>query len=145
MDIEKFDKIIDFAIAREKDAIRFYEDLRDMGFFKEKLDLLDTLVEMERVHIDVLESFRLKTMKNVILPRIENLDSSGYPPEPNPTPDMSYRDILDMAISREDKSMRLYTKIAHETRDPETKKLFLRLAAEEGAHKTQFEKLVDEL
>ena len=119
--------------------------MRDRDSFQENRELLDTLAEMERVHVDVLESIRVKTMKHVILPRIENLDTSDYPPRSVPTPDMSYEDILYMAITREEESMRLYTELASECQDPEVKRLFLRLAAEEAAHKTHFERLIDAL
>ena len=145
MDKKQFDKIIDFAVKREKDAILFYNDLRDRDSFRKHRDLLDTLVEMEKVHIDVLESLRVKTMKHVLLPRIENMDTRDYNPSPVLTPDMSYEDILYMAISREEESFQLYTKLARGCLEPDIKKLFLRLAAEEVGHKTQFERLVDGL
>jgi len=146
MNRKKFNKVIDFAIKREKSAVDFYLHLKEVVFFKEKQELLDTLVEMEEVHIDVLESIRLKTMKNVLLPQLESLDVEEYATEEIvPSADMSYQDILSMAMQREEKSFRFYSKIASESQDPEIKKLFLRLAAEEACHKAHFEKLFDEL
>ena len=145
MNRKKFNKVIDFAIEREKSAVDFYLNLKEIVFFKDNQELMDTLVEMEKVHIEVLESIRLKTMKNVLLPRLDSLDVEEYATEEIvPSADLSYQDILSMAMQREEKSFRFYSKIASESQDPEIKKLFLRLATEEACHKAHFERLFDE-
>jgi rubrerythrin len=142
---KEFDKIIDFAINREKSAIEFYRDLKKMVYFKEKQELLDTLMEMERVHIEVLESIRLKTMKNVLLPRLPSLDVEMYKTqEITPSPELSYRDILRIAAQREEKSVLFYQKLASECVDEKLVLLFKRLAAEEMGHRIHFERLMDE-
>jgi rubrerythrin len=145
MNKKEFHKVIDFAIKREEGAVAFYVNLKNIVYFKEKQDLLETLVEMERVHIEVLESIRLKTMKHVLLPRLQNLDVEAYSTdEIIPNPDMSYRDILRIAIQREEQSFQLYQKLARECADDDLIRLFKRLAAEEVGHKIHFERLIDE-
>ncbi|MBW6513709.1 MAG: ferritin family protein [Candidatus Syntrophosphaera sp.] len=44
--------------------------------------------------------------------------------------------VLDFAISREDKARQHYEAFAADTRDPELKKMLLKLAVEEDGHKT---------
>ena len=141
---KEFNEIINFAINREKEAIKFYRDLQKLVSFENKKEMLRSLEEIEKVHIDVLKSIRLKTMKNVFLPTFESLDVSDFIVEAKPTANMSYQDILMIAIRREEKSYLLYTKLADESKDQEIKKLFLRLAAEEAGHKLHFEKIYDE-
>lgn len=145
MNRKKFNKVIDFAIEREKSAVDFYLNLKEIVFFKDNQELMDTLVEMEKVHIEVLESIRLKTMKNVLLPRLDSLDVEEYAAEEIlPSADLSYQDILRVAIQLEEKSIQFYNKLASECTDEELIQLFLRLAAEEVIHKAHFERLFDE-
>jgi len=142
---KEFDKVIDFAIKREEGAVIFYQNLKDIVYFKEKQDLLETLIEMERVHVEVLESIRLKIMKHVLLPQLQSFDVEVFSiNEIIPSPDMSYRDILRIAIQREEQSFRFYQKLASECIDDELILLFKRLAAEEVGHKIHFERLIDE-
>lgn len=145
MNRKEFNKVIDFAIKREKEAVDFYRNLKDIVYFKEKKDLLDTLIEMEKVHIEVLESIRLKIMKQVLLPQLESFDVEVYSSNVIiPSPEMSYRDILRIAIQREEKSFQFYQKLASECVNDELIILFKRLAAEEIGHKIHFERLIEE-
>jgi rubrerythrin len=145
MNRKEFNKVIDFAIKREEGAVVFYRNLKNIVYFKEKKELLDTLIEMERVHIEVLESIRLKIMKQVLLPQLQSFDVEAYSTdEIIPSPEMSYRDILRIGIQREEKSFRFYHKLASECVNDELILLFERLAAEEIGHKIHFERLIDE-
>lgn len=145
MNGKEFNKVINFAIKREEAAVDFYQNLKDIVYFKEKQDLLDTLIEMERVHIEVLESIRLKIMKHVLLPQLQSFDVEAFSIDKIiPSPDMSYRDILRMAIQREEQSFQFYQKLASECVDDELILLFNRLSAEEVGHKIHFERLIDD-
>lgn len=141
---KKFNEIIDFAIKREQEAVDFYGNLKNLVSFETSIELLDNLEEMERVHVEILEGIRLKTMKNVLLPRVDNLEIIENPVKINPSEDMDYHDILNLAIQREEESLRLYTKLASRSEDEDVRKLFLRLATEESGHKAMLEKLFEE-
>ena len=141
---KKFNEIIDFAIKREKEAVVFYVDLKKLVSFENSIELLDNLEEMERVHIEILEGIRIKTMKNVLLPDVDNLETVENPINLAPSGDMGYHDILILAIQREQESFQLYTRLACRSEDDEISKLFLRLATEESGHKAMLEKLFDE-
>ena len=58
--------------------------------------------------------------------------------------DMSYADLLRMAIKNEERSERLYTSAAKSVTDPSMKKLLLVLAQEETKHKNRLEKIYDD-
>jgi rubrerythrin len=141
---KKFNEIIDFAIKREQEAVGFYRDIKKLISFENSIELLDNLEEMERVHVEILEGIRIKTMKNVLLPRGETLEVEKHQVKINPSKDMSYHDILTLAIQREEESLQLYNKLSSQPGDDDIRKLFLRLANEEAAHKAMLEKLFDE-
>jgi rubrerythrin len=109
---KKFNQIIDFAIKREHEAVGFYRDIKKLISFENSVELLDNLEEMERVHIEILEGIRIKTMKNVLLPRGETLEVEKHQVKINPSKDMSYHDILTLAIQREEESLQLYNKLS---------------------------------
>jgi rubrerythrin len=58
--------------------------------------------------------------------------------------DMSYADLLRMAIKNEEKSQQLYLTTAKMVTEPNLKKMLLILAREESTHKEKLEKIYDE-
>ncbi len=57
--------------------------------------------------------------------------------------DMSYADLLRMAIKNEEKSQQLYLSMSKMVKDAGVKKLLLALAGEESTHKARLEKIYD--
>lgn len=146
MDKQEFNKILDFAVEREKEAITFYQDLQRMVQFKEKQALLKEFESIERSHIVVLEDIRrnIENKLDTPLPKVENLSISDYLVDVPPSEDMSYQDILITAMKREEQSNKLYSDLAGQAFESHIQKLFMRLAGEESRHKLYFEKLYDE-
>lgn len=146
MDKKEFNDILNFAIEREEEAIRFYRDLQGMVQFNEKLDLLKEFEAIERSHIRVLENIRSKTSVELSSApiEVENLAISDFLVEVPPTPEMSFQDILITAMKREEKATKLYTELAEGATDEGIRTLFSKLAAEESKHKLYFEKLYDD-
>jgi len=144
---EKFNEILDFAVEREREAVHFYQELQEMVQFKEQKSLLKEFENIERSHIVMIENIRNNVIKNVEapLPDIENLAISDYLVDVKPSEDMTYQDILIVAMKREEKAQKLYSDLADKTASSETRKLFLKLASEESKHKLYFEKLYDEM
>ena len=58
--------------------------------------------------------------------------------------DMSYADLIRMAIKQEEKSQELYLTTEKIVTEPSLKKLLLILAQEESTHKEKLEKIYDE-
>jgi len=50
-----FNEILDFAVEREKESVRFYRDLQQEAKFKDQIDMLKDLEAMEMGHIKVIE------------------------------------------------------------------------------------------
>lgn len=144
MDRKKFDEIIDFAVEREVDAIKFYQDLQKMVRFNSQRELLHEFEEMEKGHVETLEEIRGMELARIDVPRIQNLQISDYMVASPPTEDMNFEDIITIAMKREEAAQRLYTDMAGKVDDPQLQKLFLRLSAEEAKHKLYFETMYDD-
>jgi len=140
---KKFNEIIEFAIDREKDAVQFYHDLGGKSFFSEKKKLFVSLENMEKGHIRILNSIKQKRSQSIVVPVVQNLHISDYMVAPPAEGELSYQDILIIAMKREEASYRLYTDLAEKNNDTDIKKLFLKLASEEAQHKLLFERMYD--
>jgi rubrerythrin len=143
MNSKKFNEIIDFAINREYDAMKFYQDMQGMVKFNSQKELLKDFELMEEGHAEILKNIRNTDFKEIEIPEIENLEISDYIVESKPTSDMSYQDIIILAMKREEASYRLYNDMADRVGNQNIKKLFLKLASEEAKHKLHFEKIYD--
>ncbi|RLC50709.1 MAG: hypothetical protein DRZ79_03980 [Candidatus Cloacimonadota bacterium] len=144
MNKENFNEIIDFAVAREKEAVKFYQDLQKIAKFQSIKKVLKDFEKMEEGHVKLLENIRTKGFEALQEKEIPNLKISEYMVEADFAENMNYQDILIVAMKREEASKKLYEDMAIRFSDPEIKKLFSRLAVEEAEHKLKFEKLYDE-
>jgi len=137
---EEFYEIIDFAVDKEKEAVKFYADLADLVQFKARKEMLEELADMERGHVAALENIRTGKIKMREAPQVQTMNISDYLVAVKPSSRLSYQDILITAMKREEASNRLYTDLAQLSAG-EIKDVFERLAAEEAQHKLQFEEL----
>lgn len=144
MTTDKFNEIIDFAVAREEEAVKFYHDLQERVKFAAQIEMLKELEDMEKGHISVLESIRERGLGKLQSKEVTDLKISDYLVKVEPSSNMSYQDILIVAMKREEASQRLYLEMSARFSGTEGEPLFARLAAEEGQHKLRFEKLYDE-
>lgn len=143
MDTE-LEKIINFAIDQERKAVKFYQDLQKITKFSEKKKLLKDLENMEKGHIEILNRLRNDEIKNIEIKEIQNLHISDYLIPAEPSADMSYQDIIVIAIKKEEKAYNLYNDLALKINNEDAKKMFLKLALEEAKHKNIFEQIYDE-
>jgi len=147
MTLENFNEVIDFAVAREEEAVRFYQDLVKLAKFTAQREMLNELADMELGHARVLETLRglgPDSVQKAAVKDVPTLKISEYLVEAPPTAQMTYQDILVTAMKREEKSYALYSEMADRFSDSELSKVLLRIAAEEAGHKLRFEKLYDE-
>ncbi len=70
---------------------------------------------------------------------VGSLNIADYVDDIEPTPDMTYTDILALAMKREKASFRLYSNLAAISKHEETRDVFLLLAQEEAQHKLHLE------
>ena len=144
MTVEKFNEIIDFAIAREEEAVIFYSDLQGKAKFSAQKDLFKEFEDMERGHITILENIRNKGFENLEQKKVKDLKISEYIVEMEPAEDMDYQDIIILAMKKEEAARNLYLDMAGNMVGTDAELLFKRLASEEAQHKLQFEKLYDD-
>jgi len=142
MRLNSLDEILRFAIRKEADAAAFYRmaaDRSDPGVRK----TFEELAKEEEGHKKKLEGFDLKKIEQMELKETKGLGLSEMMEDVPHSPDMSYADLLRMAIKNEDKSQKLYTSTSQIVTGPMLKKLLLILAQEESTHKERLEKIYD--
>lgn len=147
MTLDEFNDTIDFAVAREQEAVKFYADLQAKALFNAQKIMLRELESMEQGHVLMLEELRHRGADYIAAhPHrdVPNLRISEYLVEAKPSDHMTYQDILIIAMKREERSTALYTDLAGQFAGTELEGLLKRLAAEESDHKNRFEKLYDE-
>lgn len=135
--------LLDFAIEKEQEACDFYSDLARRTVDPALRAELERLAGMERMHktklqqLDPSDPFWQRKHH-------EDLKIADYVVAAKPAPDMSFQDLISIAMQRELAAMRLYSDLARTVDDPDLQKMMLILAEEESAHKHYFETLWDE-
>ena len=144
MDEKNFQEIITFAIRREIDSMDFYKKASAMVKHSGTRDLFLDFVKQEEEHKTKLEE--VQTGKIVLgkIEKVPNLKISDYLVEAELKPDISYADILRIAMKREERSVKLYTDLNEKNQDGVLRNLFSFLIQEESKHKYYIEKLYDD-
>ncbi len=140
--MEKFgsaEDILDFAISREEESIKFYTGLASKTDNKLMSQVFTDFAREEQAHkqklLAVKEGKRLMPAQQ----NIQNLKISDYLIEVTPGPDVTYQEALIIAMKKEKAAFKLYHDLAHSTDNKELSSLFLSLAQEEAKHKLRFE------
>ncbi len=133
-------EILELAIAREVDANRFYLSLAGRITNPEMRKIFEDLAAEELEHKAKLE---LEVMKEgrVVSPEHETggLLEKGAEELGQGRIDMSYKEMLVVAMKKEETSFRLYVDLAGRITDPNSRETLLALAEEEAKHKLRFE------
>ena len=144
MKFDELKEIIDFAIEKEQEAADFYNDLK--GKITQKSIALEVgkMAVVEEGHKDRLKNLDVSDYAENQVTSGPDLKIADYLIDREPTSDMTWQDLIQIAMRRELASMRLYTDLAKLIPDSKSKQLFDNLAAEEEGHKLFFEKIWDE-
>src|SRR5512143_4039357 len=129
MKLDSVDEILRFAIRKEADAAAFYKMAADRSNPGVKKTFKE-LARMEEGHKKKLEEFDLKKIDQMELTKARGLGISEMLEDVPYSSDMSYADLLRMAIKQEEKSQALYLSTAKIAPEPSLKKLLLVLAQE---------------
>jgi len=143
MKLDSLDEILRFAIRKEADAAAFYKMAADRSAPGVK-KTFEELAAMEEGHKKKLEKFDPKGIGRMKLEETKGLGMSEMLEDVPFSSDMSYADLLRMAIKNEEKSERLYLNTEKMVTEPNLRKLLLVLAQEESTHKEKLEKIYDE-
>ncbi|MBM4338905.1 MAG: hypothetical protein FJ110_05120 [Deltaproteobacteria bacterium] len=143
MKLNSLEDILRFAIRKEADAATAYwiaADRANPGVKK----FFEELAEEEERHRDRLEKFDVKKIGRMKLKETKEIGISERIDDIPFGPELTYDQILRVAIKNEEKSQKLYTSTAKLVTDSNLKKLLLILAQEESTHKARLEKIYDE-
>jgi len=148
MQFETLEEIIDFAIEREKEAEAFYLELLQEEALSGNRELFQEFATEERKHVRLLKEFKdkglVRGLDSYKLKWIKDIKRSDLLVELTYHKGMDYRDILTLAVKREEKALKLYNDLLRQTENPEAQKLFKVLCQEEAKHKLKFETLYDD-
>ncbi len=133
------DEILDFAISREIEAEKFYKRLAGWADDHKMRDVFDKFAIEELRHKMKLEAIKRQGKIELDEEKVQNLGIADYAAEVKLQPDMSYADILIIAMKREKAAYRLYLDLAASALSEELTNTFLMLAQEEAKHKLRFE------
>ena len=137
---ENVDGILQLAIEKEVEAYNFYlalanavEDHRISVAFEE-------LAKEELEHKTKLELEVIKTGKTIPVEENPARPGRSYIVSNDPSPlDMDYKDMLMLAMEKEEAAFRIYVKLAASVLDKKSQKMLLVLAEEEVKHKLRFQ------
>lgn len=142
MKLNSLDEVLRFAIRKEADAAAFYRMAADRSKPGVK-KAFEELAKEEDGHKKKLEGFDLKKIDKIELKEMKGLGLSEVMEDVPFSSDMSYADLLRMAIKNEERSQKLYISTAKMVKEPKLEKLLLALAQEESTHKERLEKIYD--
>jgi rubrerythrin len=144
MDEKRFNEIIQFAIQREIESMDFYDKASKMVKHSGTKDLFLDFMKQEEGHKRRLEEVMAGKIVLGKIEKIPDLKVSDYMVETELKPDISYGDILRVAMKREERSVKLYTDLNEKNQDENLKNLFTFLIQEESKHKYYIEKVYDD-
>jgi rubrerythrin len=146
MNFKTIEEIFEYAINKEKEAEKFYQEASERESFSGTRELFREFALEERGHVKMLENISKKkeTLDSFRTKNIPDLKRSDYTVDMVYTPAMPYDDILRLAAKREEKALRFYNDLAGVTDRESHKKVFMLLAQEESKHKLRLETLLDD-
>ena len=144
MDLKKYQEIIQFAIEKEIGAFHFYTKASQVAKYSGAKDLFVDLAREEEGHRKLLENLTVGKIAQLKIEAVPDLKISDYMVDLEFRPDLSYADILRVAMKMEERSLKLYRDLEGSNKDEELKKLFAFLAQQEAKHKLRLEKIYDE-
>jgi rubrerythrin len=144
MDEKRFKETIQFAIEREIEAFNFYTSASQVTKYSGGKGLFLDLAKQEEGHQKLLKNLNMEKITHPRIEKIPNLKISDYMVEAELRPDLSYAEMLRIAMKREERSVKLYEDLGGSNPDEDLKKLFSFLVQEESKHKLRLEKIYDD-
>lgn len=139
-EFETVEEILELAVAREEDAHIFLMALAARMVNPEMRKVFQDLAAEELEHKARLELEIIKTGR-VVTDSKKKLyyDTNDYAEDVGSEIDMDYKDVLTMAIQKEESSFRFYVDLASRVTNEDAYEILLALAEEEVRHKMRFE------
>lgn len=146
MEFGTIDDIVKFAIEKEHEAASFYRKAADSEDLQVTKNVFVDYAEEEEKHEKMLKefSFDKEAVAQYRFKKIDDIKRSDYIMEMQYKPGMSYYDIMRIAMKREEKAYKLYSKLAETVEEEDKAGIFAILANEELKHKSGLERIYDD-
>ena len=148
MEFKTPNDILDYAIGKEKEAKQFYLDISEEETLSGSRQLFRDFAKEEDKHVVMLENLKKGVLADGIADYefkwIRDIKRSDLVLEITYEKDMHYRDILMLAIKREEKALLLYNGLQDRVEASDHKKVFMILCQEEAKHKLALETMYDD-
>jgi len=144
MDLKQYGEIIKFAIEKEIGAFNFYTRASQVAKYSGGRGIFADLAGEEEKHRRLLEGITVEKISSLKIETVPDLKISDYMIDIEFNPDLSYAEILRVAMKMEERSLKLYNDLAESHQGEEIVQLFRFLAAQEAKHKYALEKLYDD-
>ncbi len=141
---EQFEKVIQFAVEKEEDAAALYDTAAKVAVTPLAKKTFAEFAAEERKHKRMFLDLKLEDMAGSAVAPVADLKISNYLVDVEFRPDMSYQDMLILAMKREEQSVRLYSDLRQQTGDAGLQRLFGLLVEEEKRHKLRLETIYDD-
>lgn len=136
--------ILDFAIAREQDAVDFYNRLAGNARNNDMRQIFEQFAREEMGHKARLTKIKEEGIVTLPKEKVDDLRIADYVVLDPERDDMTYEQALVLAMKREKAAFKLYLTLSDRIDKQEYKDLFRQLAQEESRHKLRFEIEYDE-
>ncbi len=144
MELKQYGEIIQFAIEKEVTAFNFYTKASQVAKYSGARELFTDFSKEEEKHRKLLEEITIEKIGQLEIETVPDLKISDYLVDVEFRTDLSYADILRVAMKMEERSLKLYTDLKQTAKEKEMKKLFDFLAQQEAKHKYGLERKYDE-
>ncbi len=145
-EFETVEEILELAVAREEDAHIFLMALAARMVNPDMRKVFEELAAEELEHKARLELEIVKTGRIVRESKKKlYFKANDYAEDVGSEIDMDYKDLLTMAMQKEESSFRLYVDLASRVTDEDAYETLLALAEEEVRHKMRFEMEYDNI
>ncbi len=131
--------VLDFAIAREIEAQRFYSSLAQLATKAEVQSVIRRLARDELQHSIHLQAIKAGEVAFASDEDVGSLDIEEALAEVSPQSEMSYPDLLVIAMKKEKTAFRLYTNLASLAKTETLRDVLEKIAQEEAGHKLRLE------
>jgi rubrerythrin len=146
MEFGSIDDVVKFAIEKEHEAATFYRKAADSEALQVSKNVFVDFAEEEEKHEQMLKefSFDKEAIARYKFRKIDDIKRADYMVDMNYKPGMSYYDVVRIAMKREEKAYKLYTKLSESAEQENMAGVFAVLAHEELKHKSGLERIYDD-
>jgi rubrerythrin len=141
--------IIEYAIENEKEAEAFYLSISEEAVNSAIKETFLSFAGEERKHQKTLENLLSgevdENIESYTLKWIPDIKRSNYVVDMTYEKGMNYRDILLLAMKREEKALGLYNDLQERCESEGQKRVFMILSQEEAKHKLALETEYDDM